>query len=194
MSIAQIALAWVLTRPGVGGAIVGGTSAKHIDRTLHAAQALAPALTAEQQSRLSEASSGAGGAIAAGDCYTIERDPSTPSGAALAPWTNVGTLAKPPHWEELKRRTLETLRLLVRPPRLSAPQFSQHDNHGLLVAHRIRARRRCSRCPTPSRRLDCLPPWVWPASRVWPALLRHGSACCRSFGTTLARAVRGAPR
>ena len=124
MSIAQIALAWVLTRPGVGGAIVGGTSAKHIDRTLQAAQALAPALTAEQQSRLSEASSGAGGAIAAGDCYTIERDPSTPSGAALAPWTNVGTLAKPPHWEELKRRTLETLRLLVRPPRLSAPQIA----------------------------------------------------------------------
>ena len=70
----------------------------------------------------------------------------------------------------------------------------QHDNHGPLVAHRIRARRRCSRCPTPSRRRDCLQPWVWPASRVWPALLRHGSACCRSFGTTLARAVRGAPR
>lgn len=34
----------------------------------------------------------------------MERDPNTPSGAALAPWTNVGNLGKATHFEELKRR------------------------------------------------------------------------------------------
>lgn len=110
VSIAQVALAWVLTQPVVGGAIVGGGSANHVDSTLASANAIAPALTAAHQQLLGQASVGAGGAVPAGDCYTIERDASTPSGAALAPWTDVGSLAKPPHFEELKRRTVETLR------------------------------------------------------------------------------------
>ena len=112
VSIAQVALAWVLTQPVVGGAIVGGGSANHVGSTLAAANDIAPALTAAHHELLGQASAGAGGAVPAGDCYCIERDSSTPSGAALAPRTDVGSLAKPAHFEELKRRTIETLRAL----------------------------------------------------------------------------------
>jgi len=106
VTVAQVALAWVLAQPGVGGAIVGGAHPRHLPSTL-AGKTLSLSLSPEQLARLSGAAEAAGGAVPAGDCYTIERDVSTPSGAALAPWTDVGTLGKPPHFEELKRRTAE---------------------------------------------------------------------------------------
>eukprot|EP00937_MAST-01D_sp_MAST-1D-sp2_P003100 g3100.t1 len=101
--VATVALAWVLAQPAVGAAIVGGGSGRHIGKSL-AARAAAPRLTAAQLAQLEGAAAAAGGTALAGDCYAIERDTSTASGAALAPWTDVGTLAKPPHFEELKRR------------------------------------------------------------------------------------------
>ena len=106
VTVAQVALAWVLAQPGVGGAIVGGKHARHVPATT-AATALT--LSAAQLATLSgaAAATGCGYTGLAGDCYAIERDTSTPSGAALAPWTDVGTLGKPAHFEELKRRVVE---------------------------------------------------------------------------------------
>jgi aryl-alcohol dehydrogenase-like predicted oxidoreductase len=68
-TIGQVALRWILDRPGVAGAIVGATSTRHLAENLKVFDvALTPADRAEIAAMLDRSSG------LEGDCYDLERD------------------------------------------------------------------------------------------------------------------------
>ena len=69
VTVALVALRWVLDQPNVGGAIVGATSARHVDENL---KVFSFALDAEDKRAINAVLSRCQGPE--GDCYNLERD------------------------------------------------------------------------------------------------------------------------
>lgn len=77
-TIGQIAVRWILDRPGVAGAIVGATSTRHLPENLAIA---ALRLTAEDGAEIAAITDRRAGPV--GDCYDLERDKTGRHGAIM---------------------------------------------------------------------------------------------------------------
>ena len=77
-TIGQVAVRWVLDRPGVAGVIVGATSARHLADTVGV---FALRLTDEDEREIAAVTAGRAGP--AGDCFGLERDRDGPHGRIM---------------------------------------------------------------------------------------------------------------